>query len=90
MHGIEYVHIPELGVPTERRKSLKKQADYDALWDWYDSEVVYGNAHRNLKWYFNYAQNTLAIMCVEYDAIECHRHRLSAGLERLGLVGSHL
>ena len=34
--GIRYEHIPNLGIISEKRKDLKNQSDYDALFDDYE------------------------------------------------------
>lgn len=36
--GIEYRHLPALGIPGHRRRDLKTQADYDALFEEYETE----------------------------------------------------
>ena len=88
--GIDYVHIPELGVPSEKRRNVSTAAGWDELWSWYDENVVERFARRNLWWYFDASQHPVALMCVEYDFNACHRHRLSAGLNRSGLIGRNL
>lgn len=37
--GIRYVHLPELGIDGQRRRELKNQADYDALFADYERDV---------------------------------------------------
>ena len=37
---IEYTHIPELGIPSESRKSLKTKDDYMKLFDIYEKDIL--------------------------------------------------
>lgn len=82
--GIKYVHIPELGIETDKRRTLKTPDDYKALFDDYATtlptltsclETVYSQLRSN---------NRIALMCYEKDALMCHRH-----VVRDYLVGKH-
>lgn len=77
--GIEYVHWPELGIPTENRRSLRL-AD---LFDWYDTHVQPGV--RLTQHTAELSDRRIAFMCVEVDPQSCHRHRIATCLERIGL-----
>ena len=35
--GIEYIHIPEVGIESDKRQELNTQADYDKLFKLYKS-----------------------------------------------------
>jgi len=37
--GIGYVHFPELGIPSGRRKNLESFSDYQALFKEYESDL---------------------------------------------------
>lgn len=41
--GIGYVHIPELGIASERRQELNTQADYDRLFNSYERQELKQN-----------------------------------------------
>lgn len=88
--GIRYVHVRDLGVPREVRGLAVGADSRDAIWDWYDANVVPTYAGRNLHWFFNALEHPVAFMCTEFDPRECHRHRLSAALEERGLMGYEL
>lgn len=79
-NGIAYVHRPDLGVPRE----IRNQMNHDRIWEWYDNNIlqIVGNKPVEL---FGSARGPIALMCVEADPIDCHRHRLAIALERLGL-----
>ena len=38
--GIEYIHIPELGIASENRQNLASQKDYDILFDNYEKTTL--------------------------------------------------
>ena len=41
--GIEYIHIPELGIESDKRKDLKSQEDYDTLFEDYENTTLKNN-----------------------------------------------
>lgn len=84
--GIAYVHIPELGVPRDIRAKAIESGTKDVIWEWYDNvlESFFGN---NLHFFLNGFDHPVALMCTEIDPHECHRHRLSLALEKMGMRG---
>jgi uncharacterized protein (DUF488 family) len=88
--GIAYVHAPDLGVPRDIRAKAIESGTRETIWHWYDEHVVGPRFGRNLHWFLNGFELPAALMCVEIDPHECHRHRLSAALERQGLKGFDL
>lgn len=89
-HGLEYLHCPDLGVPRDIRAKAMETGTRDVIWDWYDANVVDQFIGSNLHRFFNYAEHPIALMCVETDPRECHRHRLFMALESKGLRGFDL
>jgi uncharacterized protein (DUF488 family) len=88
--GIAYVHAPDLGVPRDIRAKAIESGTRETIWHWYDEHVVGPRFGRNLHWFLNGFEVPAALMCVEIDPHECHRHRLSTALERRGLRGFDL
>jgi uncharacterized protein (DUF488 family) len=88
--GIQYVHLPELGVPRDVRGKAIETGSRDVIWAWYDENVVPEFAGRNLHIFLNAFEHPIALMCTELDPNECHRHRLSLALEGLGMKGFDL
>jgi uncharacterized protein (DUF488 family) len=87
--GLSYYHMPDLGVPRDIRAKAIAAGTRDVIWQWYDRYVVepfLSSLHR----FFNIAEHPVALMCVEIDPCECHRHRLFVGLEQRGLRGYEL
>lgn len=83
--GLVYEHVPELGVPRDIRAKAIDAGTRDVIWDWYDEHVVPNYFGRNLHTFLNSVEHPVALMCVEIDPHECHRHRLSLALEQMGL-----
>ncbi|MCX6543524.1 MAG: DUF488 domain-containing protein [Acidobacteria bacterium] len=88
--GLQYVHLPDLGVPRDIRARAIATGSRDVIWSWYDEHVVSSYIGRNLHRFFNGVEHPAAFMCVEIDPRECHRHRLSVALESIGLRGFDL
>ena len=87
--GIDYLHLPHLGVPRDIRARAAKAQDRDVIWNWYDSNVAERHFTENLTGFLNMGQ-PVALMCVEHDPTSCHRHRISIRLERYGLTSFDL
>lgn len=88
--GMQYVHMPELGVPRDIRAKAIETGSRDVIWEWYDQYVVKPYVRMNLHRFLNSVEHPIAMMCVEIDPGECHRHRLFLALEQMGLRGFDL
>lgn len=88
--GMQYVHMPELGVPRDIRAKAVETGSRDVIWDWYDKHVVEPHLKMNLDRFLNSVEHPVALMCVELDPKECHRHRLFVALEQMGFQGFDL
>ncbi|HEV2386477.1 MAG TPA: DUF488 domain-containing protein [Candidatus Acidoferrales bacterium] len=86
LRGIAYVHFPQLGVPRDIRAKAIDTGTRDVIWHWYDDMVAsfFGS---NLHFFLNGFEHPVALMCTEIDPHECHRHRLSLALEKMGMKG---
>jgi uncharacterized protein (DUF488 family) len=87
--GFDYIHVPKLGVPRDIRVRAIATGDREVIWQWYDKIVVEPFLGKNLHEFMN-LNHPVALMCVEADPTECHRHRLSRALEENGLQGFDL
>lgn len=78
---IEYVHLPELGIISEKRQQLKSQADYDRLFDDYESTTLKENNQtlETLMDIINQKQR-IAITCFEAEQCMCHRGRVAEAI----------
>jgi len=86
LRGIQYAHLPELGVPRDIRAKAIETGTRDVIWEWYDN-VVAAYLGWNLHFFLNGFEHPVALMCTEIDPHECHRHRLSLALEEKGMRG---
>jgi uncharacterized protein (DUF488 family) len=87
--GMEYLHVPQWGVPRSVRALAVEAQTREPIWAWYDENVVAPFFVRNLHRFLN-LEHPLAMMCMEADPEECHRHRLFLALEKQGLRGFDL
>ncbi|MEW2920975.1 DUF488 family protein [Muricauda sp. ANG21] len=80
---IQYLHIPEVGIESEKRKELTSQIDYDQLFDDYKSTNL-----SNTKTYQEKILNLLiqnkkvALTCFEADNCQCHRTHLADAISK--------
>lgn len=79
--GIGYVHIPELGIASERRQGLDNQADYERLFNSYERQELKQNG-KALQGLFNIflKDKRVAITCFEANVCMCHRGRVAKAL----------
>jgi uncharacterized protein (DUF488 family) len=87
--GISYFHLREWGVPREVRARAIETGTRETIWQWYDNTVVAPNFQRNLHRFLNLGY-PVAMLCMECDPTECHRHRIFMALENQGLQGFDL
>jgi uncharacterized protein (DUF488 family) len=87
--GMVYHHIREWGVPRAIRAEAVEAGSREPIWKWYDCCVVDPYFEKNLHWFLN-LEHPVALMCMEHDPTECHRHRIFLALERQGLRGFDL
>ena len=89
-YDMHYAHMPELGVPRDIRAKAIETGSRDVIWEWYDEYVVEPYFRMNLHRFLNSVEHPVAMMCVEIDPEECHRHRLFMALEQMGMRGFDL
>ncbi len=79
--GMEYVHIPELGIASEKRQELNTQSDYDRLFDSYEKvELRQNKAALDQLAGIVADRKRVAITCFEAHACMCHRGRVAKAL----------
>jgi uncharacterized protein (DUF488 family) len=76
--GIVFHHFPEVGIISDKRKSLETQADYDLLFQDYN-ETVIPQTRRTQDVIIELVDNykRVAITCFEADKCQCHRSHLA-------------
>jgi uncharacterized protein (DUF488 family) len=76
--GIEYRHIPELGISGKKRTNLHNLEDYNRLFDSYEKEVLSSSSNLLMKLYQLILDNErIALTCFEKDSEYCHRTRIA-------------
>jgi len=82
--GIEYVHIPELGIESDKRQVLNTQSDYDKLFSLYRSEMLTQTLDYQLKLITLLKEkNRIALTCFEANINQCHRKHLADAIANL-------
>ena len=83
--GIEYLHMPDLGVFSDMRKKLASgELSHEELFDWYDRNVA---TDQRLVELGTLVRRRPLFLCTEHGPTYCHRHRLALAFERkYGLV----
>lgn len=81
---IEYVHMPELGIPSESRKNLKTYEDYQALFSSYKKDLKtkadYLEKIKSIS-----QSKKVSLVCFEKDVKYCHRGIIAEQLREDGV-----
>lgn len=82
--GIIYIHVPQLGIESDKRKSLSTQADYDALFDEFEQTTLVEN-RQYLFWLKDLVEKyrRVCLLCFERDPRQCHRTRVAKAVVSL-------
>jgi uncharacterized protein (DUF488 family) len=82
--GIEYVHIPELGIESDQRQELNTQSDYDKLFAAYRKNNLSKTTHyQNEILKLLKQHKRVALTCFEANICQCHRKHLAEAIEAL-------
>jgi uncharacterized protein (DUF488 family) len=82
--GIEYIHIPEVGIDSEQRQELKTQTDYDMLFEEYKNLNLKKSIDSQLEILYLLKKNRrIALTCFEADICQCHRKHLSEAIANI-------
>jgi uncharacterized protein (DUF488 family) len=82
--GIQYVHIPQLGISSDQRQELKTQADYNRLFISYEKNELKNNKEALNQLYEIFkTKKRIAITCFEAHVCMCHRGRIVKALQEL-------
>ena len=75
--GIQYIHIPELGIESDKRQDLRSQRDYDILFEKYENTTLKNNREALLRVRkLIETDSRVALTCFEKDPAQCHRSRI--------------
>ncbi|MBI3920884.1 MAG: DUF488 domain-containing protein [Armatimonadetes bacterium] len=89
--GVEYMHLPALGIPSSERQSLSDYASYQELLDRYEKEMLPQQAGASADAANLTKEKATVLVCFEADVRCCHRGRLASRIAELtGLPIHHL
>jgi uncharacterized protein (DUF488 family) len=79
--GIRYVHVPELGIASEKRQALNSQEDYDALFADYEQTTLPNQTDALRRVYGLFTEyKRIALTCFEAASCQCHRSKVAEAL----------
>ena len=82
--GIDYVHIPEVGIQSDQRQELNTQSDYDKLFAAYRKNNLSKTANSQNEILKLLKQHKrIALTCFEANICQCHRKHLAEAIEIL-------
>ncbi|MEP6647531.1 MAG: DUF488 domain-containing protein [Saprospiraceae bacterium] len=82
--GIQYIHIPEVGIPSSQRQELSTQKDYDDLFTEYRNTNLPSAAtsQQNILQLL-IQHHRIALTCFEANIHQCHRKHLAEAIQKL-------
>ncbi|MCZ8090939.1 MAG: DUF488 domain-containing protein [Flavobacterium sp.] len=81
--GIEYIHIPEVGINSDQRQELNTQQDYDALFEVYKKTTLKETDSYQAKIIELLTKyKRIALTCFEADICQCHRKPLAEAIAK--------
>jgi uncharacterized protein (DUF488 family) len=75
--GVEYTHVPEVGIPSQLRRDLQNKEDYDRLFDHYANVLLPSRPKAVRRVSDLVTQKASVLLCMEADPAFCHRTRLA-------------
>lgn len=89
--GIDYKHVPELGINSDQRQNLDAQSDRDRLFDRYEATTLV-ESQSAIDTVAQYCSEIPSVLvCMEREPCTCHRARLAPFVsEKTGLPIEHL
>ncbi len=89
--GIDYKHVPELGIHSDQRQNLDAQSDRDRLFDRYEATTL-ASSQSAIDTVAQYCSEMPSVLvCMEREPCTCHRARLAPFVSRkTGLPIEHL
>lgn len=80
--GIEYIHIPEVGIHSDERQELNSQSDYDSLFETYKATTLTETKTQQeqiINLLLQYKR--IALTCFEDNICQCHRKPLAESIK---------
>ena len=90
-YGIEYTHLPKLGIESKYRKEIKTEADRKALLSYYETDILESETEAVALVSRLMSERPSVLMCLESDPNRCHRSILASVVAKIsGLPVRHL
>jgi uncharacterized protein (DUF488 family) len=81
---IQYVHIPDLGIESDKRQELHTQSDYDILFRQYRNDTLTRTRPQQEYILELLKENKrIALTCFEANICQCHRKHLAEAVTKL-------
>ena len=81
--GLAYVHIPEVGIVSDRRQQLNSQRDYDKLFEIYKTEnLTQTKSFQDEILSLLHRYKRIALTCFEANICQCHRRPLGEAIKK--------
>ena len=82
--GIQFYHLPELGIVSDKRQKLETQNDYDILFkDYAKNNLPHTVETQNEIIELINNHNRVALTCFEANSCQCHRKPLAESIANL-------
>jgi len=82
--GIEYVHIPEVGIDSNKRQELYTQSSNDKLFEYYRSNVLEDEIQKQKDILsLLITKRRIALTCFELNIHQCHRKHLAESISKI-------
>src|SRR3989338_2196368 len=81
--GIDYIHMPELGIESKERKNLQTKEDYEKLFEKYRKVLHMNEVYINRIIELGTIKR-IVLLCYEADYNLCHRKEISKIIENKG------
>lgn len=82
--GIQYIHLPDVGIQSDKRQTLHSQSDYDLLFEDYKQTCIpqtKGTQEEILQLLID--KKRIALTCFEANICQCHRKPLAEAITNL-------
>ncbi len=82
--GIEFIHIPEVGIESGKRQQLNSQADYNKLFTFYRQNILIFQTIKQMEiLQLLKIKKRIALTCFEANICQCHRKHLAESIAKL-------
>ncbi len=81
--GLGYCHCPELGISSAKRREVETPSEFRELFGYYERQILPIKADEVAKVAALIKSVPSVLVCMEKEAVDCHRSRLAARITAL-------